>query len=109
MSDFPAEGTFYLEGPDGREILGASYDDEADVLYLWRGPEPVEAISFTTDEGPVVRLQPDTGELVGFTILDWAARWRQEERIEFHLPVFGESQDAEDAEEPETRSLVLVG
>jgi hypothetical protein len=108
MSESP-ERTFYLEGPEGREILNASYDADADVLYLWRGDEPRDAVSFTTDEGPVIRIDADTGELVGFTILDWTRHWHALGRIQFHVPAFGESQAAEQDEEPETRSLVLVG
>jgi len=55
--------------------LGFSYDDTADVLYLWRGDAPRPAISLTTDEGIVVRFDEDSGELVGFTILNWLQVW----------------------------------
>jgi uncharacterized protein YuzE len=45
-----------------------SYDAEADIAYLSVG-EPKEAISWESPEGHLVRLDPDTGELVGVTLL----------------------------------------
>ena len=62
---------YFLEGPEGREPLGGSYDEHADVLYLWRGKKPVDAISLPTDDGILVRVHPKTGELVGVTLLDF--------------------------------------
>jgi hypothetical protein len=60
---------------DGDEPLGFEYDDEADFLYLWRGAAPREAIGLTTPEGHVVRLDEESGELVGFTIFNWLRVW----------------------------------
>lgn len=60
---------------DGEELLGADYDDEADVLYLWRGDAPREAVGLTTPDGNVVRLDEETGEVVGFTIFNWLGLW----------------------------------
>ncbi len=45
-----------------------SYDAEADIAYLSVG-EPKEAISWESPEGHLVRLDPDTDELVGVTLL----------------------------------------
>ena len=94
MSASPIAGRSFLL--DGRERLGASYDEDADVLYLWRGAAPAEAISLTTEDGLVVRFDPATGEILGFTILDWAARWQAHEHIDFHLPPLGEHESEEE-------------
>lgn len=89
MSDAPIEIRYML---DGEEPLGSLYDDDADVLYLWRGDSPTEAIGLDSREGVVVRIAPDTGELVGFTLLDWASRWKDCATIEITLPPFGETE-----------------
>lgn len=104
MSGFPlSDHRFIL---DGEESLGASYDDEADVLYLWRGAGPVEAVSLTTDDGHVVRIDPETGDVVGFTIIDYAARWQQVEVIDIHLPALAEHE--RDEEEDGTTHHLLA-
>lgn len=77
---------------DGRELLTARYDDEADVLYLWRGDDAAEGIGLTTDEGVVILLNPEDGEIVGFTLIDWAARWADRETIEITVPAVGATQ-----------------
>ena len=93
MSESPLAGlSYFLEGPEGREPLGASYDENADVLYLWRGEKPAEALSLATDEGPIVRLDMETGEVTGVTLLDWKAMWSRKKRIEFFVPVVGASE-----------------
>jgi uncharacterized protein YuzE len=69
--------------------MGFEYDDEADVLYLWRGKQPRPAIGLTTDEGHVVRLDEETGEIVGFTIFNWWSVWSAEGTVpvlEFEVP-----------------------
>jgi hypothetical protein len=78
--------SWFLEGPEGREPLGASYDEDADVLYLWRGDQPAEAISFPTDDGILVRVNTLTGDLVGVTLLDFDVFWADKERIESLSP-----------------------
>ena len=45
-----------------------SYDVDADVLYLSIG-KPREALTWESPEGHLVRLDPETGELAGVTIL----------------------------------------
>jgi hypothetical protein len=100
--------SYFLEGPDGLEPLGADYDEHADVLYLWRGENPVEAISLPTDDGPVVRLHPETGELVGVTLLDFEDFWAEKDRIEIQLPSVGASEAAAPPSGAERRQLVLA-
>ena len=63
---------------NGKEELGADYDEQADILYLWRGEGPRDAVSLTSNEGHLVRLDPDSAEIVGFTIFDFSARWQDE-------------------------------
>jgi uncharacterized protein YuzE len=77
---------------DGVEPLTARYDDEADVLYLWRGEEARAGIGLTTDEGVVILFDPEDGEVVGFTLIDWAARWADQESIEVTVPAVGATQ-----------------
>jgi Protein of unknown function (DUF2283) len=110
LSEFRFAGrSFRLESPEGSEPLGADYDEKADVLYLWRGDAPVEAISVPTDDGPIVRVDPTTGELVGVTLLDFRACWSTKTRIELHLPAVGRSEgDVPAAAREERRELVLA-
>jgi hypothetical protein len=112
LSGSPLNGrSFYLEtAGEDREPLGCSYDADADVLYLWRGSEPREALSFPMDSGPLVRLDPDTGELVGVTLIDFSACWAGHERIEIEVPAIGRSEpEAAEMHDPEQhRNLVLV-
>src|SRR4051812_39950077 len=58
---------------EDEEVLGSAYDEQADVLYLWRG-ERREAVSLTSDEGHLTRLDPGTGGIVGFTIFDFKGK-----------------------------------
>ncbi len=50
-----------------------SYDERGDVLYLGVGP-PSEALTWESPEGHLVRLDPDTPEVVGLTVLCFAGR-----------------------------------
>ncbi len=107
MSASPiANVKFFL---DDDEPLEAEYDEEADVLYLWRQGGPSEGVGLTTEDGMVVRFDPDTGEAVGFTLLDWAVRWRRQKRIEIRLeiPAHGSSEHEDEARTH--RVLALVG
>jgi len=90
MSESRFESHNYLL--DGSEPLTARYDDEADVLYLWRGEEAGEGVGLTTDEGIVILFNPEDGEIVGFTLIDWRARWAGQEIIEITVPAVGATQ-----------------
>jgi hypothetical protein len=109
LSGSPLSGrSFFLEtAGGGQEPLGADYDAEGDVLYLWRGDGPTEAISFPMDSGPIVRVDPETGELVGVTLVDFVACWSETERIELEVPAVGPS-EPEAAEHAEHRELVFA-
>ena len=50
--------------------LTVSYDKEADVLYITEG-KPRETIGEMMDDGVIVRRDPKTKEVLGFTIVDF--------------------------------------
>lgn len=79
-----------LEGP-----LNSSYDEQADILYLWLGRKPREAISVTSIEGHLIRLDPDSHEVVGLTIFDFCRRWQEDDPgggFQVTIPNLGESE-----------------
>ena len=55
--------------------LNCEYDEEDDTLYAWVGDKPVPALTYETEQGHLVRLDPDTKEFVGVTIFDFQAKW----------------------------------
>ena len=58
----------------GASHLTVDYDAEMDVLYVSKGtPQPGVAIEI--EEGIVLRLDPDTQEVLGLTILDFRAEF----------------------------------
>ena len=65
--------TYYLET---KTELACEHDPDEDILYGWVGDAPRSAVSYETDEGHMVRLDPETGEFLGVTIFDFAARWQ---------------------------------
>jgi uncharacterized protein YuzE len=54
--------------------LKMTYDRDADVLYCSFG-EPQEAISIEANEGIIVRRNPETNEIVGYTIVNFFKRF----------------------------------
>jgi len=98
-----APGSFNLT-LDGRP-LSSEYDQEADILYLWVGREPQEAISVTSNEGHLVRLDPETYDVVGLTVFE-ASEVLNQPGTEFvvSLPSLGE-----EGEITEPTSFALVG
>jgi uncharacterized protein YuzE len=53
-----------------------SYDTDVDVLYVSFGASQ-EAISEETGDGMLLRRHPDTGDIVGVTILGFEERLEQ--------------------------------
>ncbi len=51
-----------------------SFDTKADVLYCSFG-EPREAIGVELENGVIVRLNPETDEVVGYTVVDFLKRF----------------------------------
>lgn len=78
--------TFQLDG----EPLNAEYDEQEDILYLWTGDEPQDALTYETTDGHLVRLDPQTREFVGVTILDYHARWAGAAEIRLQVPTLEE-------------------
>lgn len=54
--------------------LKVSYDKDADVLYMSEG-EPKNAICEMVDGGFVIRKDPETKRVIGFTIIDFIANF----------------------------------
>jgi len=50
-----------------------NYDKEADVLYVSFG-DPRRAESIDIGDGTILRIDPDTEEVIGITILDFKKR-----------------------------------
>ena len=57
--------------------INLDYDSEADVLYISFGP-PRPAIGLEPEEGLVLRLDPETDQLVGVTIVGLRERLRRQ-------------------------------
>lgn len=63
------------------------YDKEGDVLYITIG-EPQVAVSREMDNDVLVRIQPDTGKIVGMTVLNFASRFsnlKAEQPLPVHM------------------------
>ncbi len=54
--------------------LNLFYDQEADVLYFSKGMPSASDISNETGDGMVIRKNPHTQEVTGFTILNFSKR-----------------------------------
>lgn len=54
--------------------LNISYDDSADVLYISFG-NPRPGIATEVNDGDLVRIDPDTNEIIGITIIDFKERY----------------------------------
>ena len=61
------------------------YDPEADVLYVSFGePKPAEGIDI--GDGTILRVEPMSKEVVGFTILDFSKRAeRDDNEVKCHV------------------------
>ena len=54
--------------------ITVSYDKDADVLYMSEG-EPKESICEMLDGGFIVRKDPTTDRVIGFTIVDFITHY----------------------------------
>jgi len=66
--------------------LSYSYDKQGDELNIFLG-EPEESILAEIEDEIYVRLNPDTKEVLGFTILHFIERCKG--KTPFPLPIFG--------------------
>ena len=77
-----------IRNKDGMKIF---YDREADVLYVTRGkPEYTDYVEHSDDV--ILRLDPETKQLIGFPIIDFSQHFAKQESditlpfgIEFQL------------------------
>ena len=61
-----------------------SYEPEADVVYVTRGePEYTDYVEYT--ENVILRFEPGTKRLVGFTLIDFSQHFAQH-KPDFNLP-----------------------
>jgi uncharacterized protein YuzE len=88
---------------DGVEPLASSYDEQADVLYLSRG-EPQAGVTLVSEEGHLCRLDPQSYEIVGFTIFDFSRRWQEDAPLTITVPSLGFRDGP--TSEPEMHELV---
>ncbi|GAC1516492.1 MAG: hypothetical protein NVS1B11_37330 [Terriglobales bacterium] len=63
-----------------------NYDREADVLYCSFG-EPQEAISIETEKGIIVRQNPATNEIVGYTVVNFFKRFADSPNKSVSIPL----------------------
>jgi len=60
--------------------VNSYYDEEADVLYVSFGePRPSEVLD--TGEDLLIRFNPKTGEITGFTIMNFLESGREIEEL----------------------------
>jgi uncharacterized protein YuzE len=59
-----------MDVPLTKEGFNISYDEDADVLYISLG-NTKPAIALETGNGDLMRVDPETDELVGITVLDF--------------------------------------
>ncbi len=71
----------------GKEMR-MSYDEEGDILDVSIGA-PAEAISREVEDDFFVRVSPGTGDVVGFSIINFK-KWFKDEKDEKVLPIKGE-------------------
>ncbi len=74
----------------GATKLTLHFDPNNDVLYCSLG-DPKEAIGMEAGDGIIVRLDPETDELVGFTVLDVARHFLGKAATTISIPLHSSS------------------
>lgn len=65
--------------------LNIFYDEEADVLYLTKGhPDYTDYVEYR--DNLILRFDPETNELIGFTIMDFSMYFTKKDE-DIHLPI----------------------
>lgn len=59
------------------KYLNLYYDQEADVLYFSKGQPKASDVSDEAEDEVVIRKNPKTKEMTGFTILNFSKRSRR--------------------------------
>ena len=69
------------------QAITVDYDPTADVQYVTLG-DPREATCIEPEEGILLRVDPDTNELAGLTILHFQRRLKESgERLASRIPL----------------------
>ena len=71
---------------DKAKTLGLHYDKEVDVLYIYFD-KPLEAVCIEEEEGLLIRVAPETSEVIGYTIIDFLARFDKLAQHAIQLPL----------------------
>ena len=71
---------------DKAKTLGLHYDKEGDVLYIYFD-KPFEAVCVEEEEGLLIRVDPETSEVIGYTIIDFLARFDKLAQHAIQLPL----------------------
>lgn len=61
---------------DQTKTMTYQYDWQEDILYATLG-ESREAVCLEEEEGVLIRVDPETDEVVGFTIIDFVERFKR--------------------------------
>ncbi len=77
-----------------KEPLNLFYDRKGDVLYISIG-SPKDAISKEVNDDMLIRVQPDTEKVVGFTILNFAERFSDLKKEQF-VPIKAQFESIEE-------------
>ena len=73
--DIKQNGDNIIFSTDGIEIF---YDQESDVLYITRSkPDYTDYVEHS--DGVILRLEPETKRLAGFTIIDFSQHFAKQE------------------------------
>ena len=57
-----------------KDALQYFFDKETDILYVSQGPPRADAESEEVGDGIIARFDPQTHEVIGFTILNFLKR-----------------------------------
>ncbi len=71
---------------DKAKTLGLHYDKEGDVLYIYFD-KPFEAVCVEEEEELLIRVDPETSEVIGYTIIDFLARFDKLAQHAIQLPL----------------------
>lgn len=67
--------------------LNLFYDTEADVLYFSKGKPSSQDISDEAEDEIVVRRNPKTKEITGFTVLNFSKKSKKVSRVKLPLEI----------------------
>lgn len=74
MSQIKSKSVKNMKQDIKKNVLSLFYDKEADVLYASRGQPSAKDVSSETEDEVVIRRNPRTGEITGFTVINFSKR-----------------------------------